>query len=224
MWCQPCQFPQLSYLPRRKQLWEQKRHMRLTVAAWQEKLLKKLNFDGLSNWTPRNVAAARELILAFHDIFALERNELGCMSVIEHEIHINNSEPFKEQFRCIPPLLLDEVHASLRDMLDMGAICSSQSPWCNTVVLVQKKDGTLHFCMDFCRLNVQTKKDSYLLPQIQEALESMAGAMHFSAMHFKSRFWQVRMVPESQQYTAFMVGNLGFYKFTCMPFGLYNAP
>ena len=32
------------------------------------------------------------------------------------------------------------------------------------------------------------------------------------------------MVPESQQYTAFMVGNLGFYKFTHMPFGLCNAP
>ena len=32
------------------------------------------------------------------------------------------------------------------------------------------------------------------------------------------------MVPESQQYTAFMVGNLGFYEFTCMPFGLCDAP
>ena len=32
------------------------------------------------------------------------------------------------------------------------------------------------------------------------------------------------MAPESQQYTTFTVGNLGFYKFTCMPFGLCNAP
>ena len=30
--------------------------------------------------------------------------------------------------------------------------------------------------------------------------------------------------PESQQYTAFTVGNLGFYKFTGMPFGLCNVP
>ena len=43
-------------------------------------------------------------------------------------------------------------------------------------------------------------------------------------MDFKSRFWQVKMVPESQQYTAFTVGNLGFYKFTCMPFRVCNAP
>ena len=72
--------------------------------------------------------------------------------------------------------------------------------------------------------STHTKKDSYLLPWIQEALESMVDAVHFSTMDFKSGFWQVRMAPESQQYTAFTVGNLGFYKFTCMPFGLCNAP
>ena len=108
----------------------------MTVAVWQEKLLEKLNLDGLSNWTPRNVAATKELILAFHDIFVLDGNELGCMSVTEHEIHINNSEPFKERFSCIPPPLLDEVHTLLRDMLDAEVICSSQTPWCNAVVLV----------------------------------------------------------------------------------------
>ena len=77
--------------------------------------------------------------------------------------------------------------------------------------------------MDFCRLNVHTKKDSNPLPQIQEVLESMAGTVHFSTMNFKSRFWQVKMGPKSQQYTAFTMGNLGFYKFTHMPFGLCNV-
>ena len=52
----------------------------------------------------------------------------------------------------------------------------------------------------------------------------MAGAAHFSTMDFKSRFWQVRMAPESQQYTTFTVGTLGFYEFTRMPFGLCNMP
>ena len=111
------------------------------VAVQQEKLLEKLNLDGLSNWTPRNVAAARGLILTFHDIFTLDGNKLGCMSVIEHKIGINNSEPFKEWFRCISLPLLDEVCALLRDMLDAGAICPSQSPWCKAVVLVWKKDA-----------------------------------------------------------------------------------
>ena len=167
--------------------------------------------------------AVRELVLAYHDVFALESNELGCTSAIEHEIHIKNDEPFKERFRCIPSPLLEEVSAFLRDMLEAGAIRLSQSPCCDVVVLVWKKDGTLHFCMDFRHLNVCMKKDLYPLPWIQEALESMAGSVHFSSMDFKSGFWQIKMVPGSQQYMAFTVGNLGFYEFTRMPFGLCNA-
>ena len=111
---------------------------------------------------------AWDLVLAFHDIFALEGSELGCTSVVEHEICITNSEPFKEWFRHIPPPLLEEVHASLHDMLDAGVICPSQSPWCNAVALVRKKDGTLCFCVDSHRLNAHTKRDSYPLPRIQE--------------------------------------------------------
>ena len=68
------------------------------------------------------------------------------------------------------------------------------------------------------------KKDLYPLPCIQEVLESMVGSAHFSSMDFKLGFWQIKMAPESQQYMAFMVGSLRFYKFTHMPFGLCNAP
>ena len=111
----------------------------MSIAVRQEKLLQKLNLDGLAYWSPRNAAVARELVLAYHDVFTLESNELGCTSAIEHEICINNNEPFKEQFRCIPLTLLEEVHASLWDMLDAGVIHLSQLPWCNAVVLVRKK-------------------------------------------------------------------------------------
>ena len=121
----------------------------LSIVEWQAKLLEKLDLSGLKNRAPRNAEAAKQLVLSYHDAFALEKNELGCTSTVEHEIHIVDSEPFKERFRRIPPLLLEEVCASLRDMLDAGTICPSQSPWCNAVVLVRKKDGTLCFCVDF---------------------------------------------------------------------------
>ena len=195
----------------------------MSVTVRQETLLEKLNLDRLAYWSLRNAAVARELVFAYHDVCALE-SKLGCTSTIEHEIHIDNSEPFKEQFRHIPLPLLEEVHASLWDMLNVGMIHPSQLLWCNAVVLVRKKDGTLHFCVNFRHLNMQMRKDLYPLPHIQEALESMVGVVHFSSMDFKSGFWQIKMALESQQYTAFMMGNLGFYEFTCMPFGLCNAP
>ena len=130
----------------------------MSVTVRQGKLLEKLNLDGPAHWSPENAAVARELVLAYHDVFALESNELGCTSAIKHEICIENSKPFKERFWHIPPPLLEEVHASFRDMLEMGAIHPSQSLWCNAVVLVQKKDGTLHFCVNFRHLNTWMKR------------------------------------------------------------------
>ena len=99
----------------------------MSVVVRQEKLLGRLSLDGLAHWSPENAAVVRELVLAYHDVFALDSNELGCTSAIDYEIHIKNSEPFKEWFWCIPPLLLEEVRASLRDMLEAGVIRPSQS-------------------------------------------------------------------------------------------------
>ena len=69
------------------------------------------------------------------------------------------------------------------------------------------------------------KKDSYPLPQIQEALESLAGMLAtFPCLDLKSGFWQIRMDKASKQYTAFTVGNLGFFECDRMPFRLCNVP
>ena len=99
----------------------------------------------------------------------------------------------------------------MKEMLEAGAIHPSQSLWCNTVVLVCKKDGGLCFCNDLCNLNARTKKDSYLLPQIQEAIESQIGTGYFSCLDLKSGFWQIAMDEASKQYTDFTIGNLGFF-------------
>ena len=119
---------------------------------------------------------------------------------------------------------LDEVRAHLKMMLDAGVIRPSNSPWCNTVVLVRKKDGSLRFCIDFRRLNSLTVKDSHPLPRICETLESLAGAAHYMTIDMNSGFWQVPMDDESKQYTAFTLGSMGLYECESMPFGLCNAP
>ena len=80
----------------------------MLIKECQHKLLDKLNLDDLCQWFPGNMAIVRELLLSYHDIFALEPNELGCTSTIEHEICITDDEPFKECFRHIPPPLLEE--------------------------------------------------------------------------------------------------------------------
>ena len=102
-------------------------------------------------------------------------------------------------------------------MLESGAIRLSQ--WW----LVQKKESGLWFCIDVCHLNAHMRKDSYPLPRIQEALESLVGAGHFSCLDLKSGFWQIKMEEALKQYTTFTLGNLGFFKCDCLPFGLCNV-
>ena len=130
--------------------------------------------NGHPSWHKKAVA----LLLEFHHVFSLELNEIGCMDATKHVIELMKDEPFKERFRRIAPPLVDEVCQHIQEMLDSGTIRPSQSPWCNAVVLVRKKDGSLQFCIDFCRLNAQTKKDTYPLPCMQETMESMVGTLY----------------------------------------------
>ena len=143
---------------------------------------------------------------------------------MEHVIELMKDEPFKERFWRIAPPLVDEVCQHIQEMLDGATILPSQSPWYNAVVLVRKKDGSLRFCIDFRCLNAWTKKDAYPLLCMQQTMESMVGAQHFSCMDLKSGFWQVKMAEESRQYTAFTVGSMGMYEFLRMPYGLCNVP
>ena len=120
--------------------------------------------------------------------------------------------------------MYDDVRAHIQEMLDIGTIRKSHSPWASGVVLVHTKDGGLRFCIDLRKLNEQTIKDAYSLPRIDKTLDSLQGSQWFSSLDLKSGYWQVEMDEESKPLTAFTVGPLGFYECERMPFGLTNAP
>ena len=126
----------------------------------QEKLLAGLDLSGLDKWPREKAKHAHELLREYHDMFSLNDNELGCASQVKHTIKVTDNEPFKEWFRHIPPPLLEKVRTHVNDMLQARAIQPSSSPWCSAVVLIQKKDGDLCFCIDFRKLNARTKRDS----------------------------------------------------------------
>ena len=201
---------------------------KLTIEERQKLLLELLRKDGRldksKQWPPELALKFERMLMEHHNIFSLEQNEKGCTDTAEHVIELLDTEPFKERFRRIAPPLVEEVREHIQEMLDGGTIHPSQSPWCNAVVLVRKKDGGLSFCIDFRRLNSWTKKDAYPLPWMQETMESMVGTGFFSTIDLKSGFWQVKMAKDSQQYTAFMVGSMGVYEFLRMPYRLCNAP
>ena len=197
----------------------------LTETERQDLLLEKLDLLGLEAWPEEQAGKARSLLKEYHDIFSLEKCDMGHTNATKHKIVLKDLDtlPFKERFHRIPPPQLDEVREHLKLMLDAGVIWPSNSPWCNAVVLVRKKDGSLRFCIDFRKLNSLTVKDSHPLPCICETLESLTGAAHYSTFDMNSGFWQVPMDEESKQYTAFTLGSMGLYECKSMPFGLCNA-
>ena len=112
-------------------------------------MFKKLELSGLESGTEENKERALNLLAEYHDIFTLEDGEVGCTEAAEHKIEVTDPKSFKERLRNIPSGLLEEMKDYLHHMLDVGAIKPCKLAWSNAVVLVQKKDRGLRFCIDF---------------------------------------------------------------------------
>ena len=87
-------------------------------------LFEKLDLSGLETWDAKAAKQARSLLAEYHDLFSLEKNEIGHTKAAEHIIELKDPDavPFKEWFRRIPPPQVDEVREHLKLMLDTGAI------------------------------------------------------------------------------------------------------
>ena len=142
----------------------------MSIEWRKEVLLQQLDLSGLKGWSGANSTSAYALLTEDHDMFSLEPWELGCTSLAKHEIWVVDDEPFKERFQRIWPPMVEEVRVHIEEMLEAGAIHPSQSPWCNTVVLVWLKDEGLHFCIDFCKLNARTKRTLIHCPAYKRPL------------------------------------------------------
>ena len=81
-------------------------------------------------------------------------------SKAKHSMKLTNQIPFKKQYRRIPPSQFEEVMKHLKEMLEVGAIRTYNSPWASAVVLVRKKDGSLRFCIEVRRLNTRIVRDA----------------------------------------------------------------
>ena len=120
--------------------------------------------------------------------------------------------------------ITDEVQQHIKQLLGVGIIRHSQSPYASNVVLVRKKDSTLRICADFRQLNSRSVKDAYALPRIDDLLEGLGGNLFYSVLDMRKGYHQVELEEEHKPYTAFTVGPLGFYEYNRLPLGLSNAP
>ena len=162
-----------------------------------DKIFSKLDLTGYDDWTQEQRDMMDATIERYLHIFAVEDLELGRTNLVKYEIKLKNYVPFKERYRRIPPHQYEEVRKHLDEMLRMGAIRRSNSPWVSAVVLVRKKDGGLRFCIDLRKLNERTVKDAYSLPRIEDSLDVLNGSCIFTSIDLKSGYWQVELDEKS---------------------------
>ena len=124
-----------------------------------------------TTWGENTKAELGKLIAEYDDLFMKHKADIGRCKVAKHRIVLEpNVLPHREGARRMSPEKADAANAEVNNLLALGMIQPSFSPWASGIVMVKKKSGEMRFCCDFRPLNEVTIKDAFPLPRIDESL------------------------------------------------------
>lgn len=106
-----------------------------------------------------------------------------------------------------------------------GIIVKRDEPtaWVNSMLVVEKKDGSIRLCIDPRELNRAIMREHYQVPTFDDVLPRLAGKTVFSIIDMKDGFWHVELDEDSSKLVTFNTP-FGRYSFTRLPFGISSAP
>ncbi|XP_017471991.1 PREDICTED: RNA-directed DNA polymerase homolog [Rhagoletis zephyria] len=137
------------------------------------------------------------------------------MALIKHAIQlVKDATPFKDRHYPVSSAVEQLVYKEVHEMLRLGVIEESESPWINRTALVR---------LDARKLNALTIKDAYLLQNNEGILSRIDQTNFISSIDLKHAFWQIELENNNRQHTAITVPGRPLYQFRVIPFGLCNA-
>ena len=145
-----------------------------------------------------------KLVKKNRDLFAAKDSDLGHTDTVKMKINTGENPPIKLRPYRTPLNNRKIVDQAIDEMLEAKIISRSKSPWSFPVVIVDKKDGSKRFCVDFRKLNKVTKLNSYPLPLIDDMLALLGNAKYFTSLDLKSGYWQVLMEEEDKEKTVLL--------------------
>ncbi|MBW0558405.1 hypothetical protein O181_098120, partial [Austropuccinia psidii MF-1] len=117
----------------------------------------------------------------------------------------------------------ETLQAYISENVEKGFIRQSSSSTGSPVLFVKKKDGGVHLCVYYCKLNAFTRKNRYPVPPMNQLLTIFNVATIFSKIDLCCAYNLLRIKEGDEHLTAFR-NKYGSYEYLAMPFGLTNAP
>lgn len=165
-----------------------------------------------------------DILNRFRKTIAKLPEELGCTSVLEMDIEVNEGEK---------PVRLKPYRLNARDRMDldgiiteykkMGLVSETNSEYASPAFLVRKKDGSARMVVDYRRLNRMTKQISFPIPNFDDLIERLNGARYFVTLDLAQGYLQVPLTERAREKTAF-ISESQTGEFERAMFGLVNAP
>ena len=113
---------------------------------------------------------------SFSTVFTTANVPLGWTSVVKHNIH-TSGPPIRQPLRHLPQAMKLVWEQEVQKMLEQIVIQHSTSPWSLPVVMVRKKDEAWRFCVNYRKVNAETRQDAYPLHRIDATLNSLSGSV-----------------------------------------------
>ena len=140
------------------------------------------DLQNCQNLSPVEKEQLYQLLLANSDILSTQQSDLGRTDCIRHKIDTGNAAPIRQRTRRLAPHQHQKAKKLVEEMLRKDVIQPSSSPWAAPIVLVQKKNGSRRFCIDYRKINAITRMDAYPIPRVDDALDTLSGSQWFTTL------------------------------------------
>lgn len=111
-----------------------------------------------------------DLITEFPSLFS---DTPLCTDLIFHDIDVDNSLPNQQRPNHVSLEKQEFLEAEVKYLLNTGFAKPSYSSWASPCILVAKPERTYRFCTDYRKLNSITEPNSFLLPRMEDCIDSM---------------------------------------------------
>jgi hypothetical protein len=145
--------------------------------------------------------------------------------LVEHALNVDpKAKPVKQPLRRFDEPKRKAIASELHRIENVGFIREIKTlSWVSNPVIVPKKNTDVQrVYVDYTSLNKHCPKDPFLLPRIDQIVDSTAGCAKLSFLDAYSGYNQIKLKKEDEEKMAFITP-YGVFCYQVMPFGLKNA-